>query len=187
MAARNGFRPAREIDTQYVGNFPVSAGALPVMRGDAVIRTTGGGVTSMPAGMDPGAGFGVVLATYTSIAGNNNRPFTHQTTKAIASASTGRADVCFDPNMTYFVRCETSIGLADVRSRVNIDVSATNARLTTGISNQAVAVEASASVANPFKVINISPFDELGGKGTGGATNNEVEVAWNNHYLRSGT
>lgn len=183
MAARNGFRPARDLDTSYVGNYPVSAGGLPVMRGDAVIRTTGGGVTSMPAGMDPGAGFGVVLAVYTTA----NRPFTHSAAKAIVSAGVGRADVCWDPSMTYFVRCETSIGLADVRSRVNIDVSATNTRLSLGISTQAVAVEASASVANPFKIINVSPFDELSGKGTGGATGNEVEVAWNNHYLRSGT
>ena len=183
MAARNGFRPARHPDKHYVGNFPVSAGALPVMTGDAVIRTTGGGITSMPAGMDPGAGFGVVLGTYTTA----NRPHTHAANKCIASAGIGRADVCWDPDMTFFVKCETSIGLADVRSRVNIDVSATNTRLALGISTQAVAVEASASVGNPFKIINISPFDELSGKGTGGAGGNEVEVAWNNHHLRSGT
>lgn len=183
MAARNGFRPARDPDTRYVGNYPVSAGGLPVIKGDAVIRNTGGRVTAMPAGMDPGAGFGVVLATYTTA----NRPHTHAAAHAIASAGVGRADVCWDPSMTYFVQCVTSIGLADVHARVNIDASATNTGVTLGRSSMSVAVEASASVGNPFKIINVSPFDELSGKGTGGAANQEVEVAWNNHYLRSGT
>lgn len=181
--ARNGFRPARDPDTRYVGNYPVSAGGLPVMRGDAVIRNTTGAITSMPAGMDPGAGYGVVLATYTTA----NRPQTHAAAHCIASGGVGRADVCWDPNMTYFVQCTTSVGVGDMNSRVNIDVSATNSRLGLGISTQCVAVEASASVGNPFKIIHISPFDELGGKGTGAATNQEIEVAWNNHKLRSGT
>lgn len=181
MAARNGFRPARNPDTHYVQNLPVSAGGQPLAKGDAVIRNNGGAITAMPAGMDPGAGFGVVLAVYTTA----NRPLTHQATKFIASAGVGRADVCWDPNMTYFVQCVTSIGLADVRSRVNIDVSAANATL--GRSGMSVAVEASASVGNPFKIIDISPFDQLAGKATGQGGNQEVEVAWNNHILRSGT
>lgn len=181
--ARNGFRPARDPDTRYVGNFPVSAGGTPVFKGDVVIRNTGGSVTAMPAGMDPGAGFGVVLATYTTA----NRPHTHAANKCIASGGVGRADVCWDPNMTYFVQCTTSVGLADVRSRVNVDATATNNRLALGISSQCVAIEASASVGNPFKIIDVSPFNQLSGKGTGLATNQEIEVAWNNHVLRTGS
>ena len=181
MAARIGFRPARNPDNRYVQNFLASAGGQPICRGDAVIRNTAGRVTAMPAGMDPGAGFGVVLAVYTTA----NRPLTHQTAKFIASANPGRADVCFDPDMTYFVRCETSIGLGDVQSRVMVSAHVTH-NATTGLSVMSVAVESSASVKNPFKIIDISPFEELGGKGTGAAAGQEVEVAWNNHYLRNG-
>lgn len=180
MAARNGFTPTRTPDTRYVGNFAVSAGGQPVAKGDAVIRNTGGRITAMPAGMDPGVGFGVVLAVYTTA----NRPLTFNTTKFITSAGVGRADVCWDPQMTYTVQCTTSIGQGDLQSRVNINASAANSL--TGISGQSVTVEASASVGNPFKIINIAPFDELAGKGTGGAVDQAVEVAWNNHYLRAG-
>jgi hypothetical protein len=184
MAARNGFRPARDPDTRYVQNFLASAGGQPIAKGDAVIRNTAGKITAMPAGMDPGAGFGVVLAVYTSSNGNLNRPFTHQATKFIASATTGRADVCWDPSMTYFVRCETSIGVGDIHSRVMVSAAAATAA--TGIGGMSVAVETSASVANPFKIIDLSPFEQLGGKNTGQAAGQEVEVAWNNHYLRTG-
>lgn len=180
MAARNGFIPARTPDTRYVGNFPVSAGGTPLAKGDAVVRANGGKVTAMPAGADA-VGFGVVLAVYTDA----NRPLTHQNVKFIASGATGRADVCWDPNQTYTVQCVTSIGVADIGRRVSIDASAANS--VTGLSGQSVAIEASASVGSPFKIINISPFDELGGKSSNGPINTAVEVAWNNHTQRAGT
>lgn len=180
MAARNGFTPTRTPDTRYVENFAVSAGGQPLAKGDAV-KYANGKVTALPAGMDPGAGFGVVLAVYTTA----NRPLTFQTTKFIASGGTGRADVCWDPNMTYTVQCVTSIGAADVPVNVMLDVSAANSL--TGLSGMSVIAQSSASVGNPFKIIGISPFDELGGKGTGQTGNQGVEVAWNNHTLKSGT
>lgn len=183
MGTRRGFTPARQMNQAYVGNFPVSAGGIPVLAGDAVIRNNGGAITSMPAGMDPGAGFGVVLAVYTTA----NRPLTHNSTKFIASAGVGRADVCWDVNQTYFVQCETSIGVADVGSHVNINASATGTRALTGISSQSVAVEASASVGNPFKIIGLSPMEELAGKHGGAGAGQDIEVAWNNHVHRSGS
>jgi len=180
MASRNGFTPVRTPDTRYVDNFPVSAGTRNLCKGDAV-RYVAGNITALEAGMDPGAVFGVVLAVYTTA----NRPLTFNNNKFIASGGVGRADVCWDPNMTYYVKCETSIGPRDMPVNVMVDLSAVNPTL--GISGMAVIAQSSASVGNPFKIIQIGPFDELGGKGSGGATGNGVEVYINNHLLKAGT
>lgn len=180
MVARQGFIPVRTPDTRYVANYPVSAGTRPVCKGDAV-RYVAGRITAAEAGMDPGALYGIVMAVYTTA----NRPLTFNTAKCIVSGGVGRADVCWDPNMTYYVKCETSLGVGDMPVNVMIDVSAFNTTL--GISGQAVTAQTSASVGNPFKVLNIGPFDELGGKGTGGATAQGVEVIINNHLLKAGT
>lgn len=181
MAFRNGFTPARQINPAYVTNLPVSAGSLPVMIGDAVTRV-GGKITSMPAGQDPASPYGVVMAIYTTA----NRPLTHQAAKCIVSGQVGRADVNWDPNQTYFVRCATSIGVADIQARVFIDATATNTRLPTGVSTQGVVVESSASVGNPFKIIGLAPMEELSGKHGGAIGGQMVEVAWNNHWVRTG-
>lgn len=180
MAARNGFTPCRTPDTRYVTNLPVSAGTRPLCKGDAV-RYVAGNITAAEAGMDPGAIFGVVLAVYTTA----NRPLTFQTVKNIASGGVGRADVCWDPNMTYYVKCETSIGLTTLPVNLQIDVSAFNTTL--GLSGQALTAQSSASVGNPFKAINIAPFGELGGKGPTGDGGQLVEVIINNHLLKAGT
>lgn len=180
MASRNGFTPVRTPDTRYVGNFPVSAGTRNLCKGDAV-RYVAGNITAAEAGMDPGAIFGVVLDVFTTA----NRPLTFQNTKFIASGGVGRADVCWDPNMTYYVKCETSLGVRDLPVNLQIDISANNSQI--GLSGMALIAQSSASVGNPFKAINIGPFDELGGKGTGGNTGNGVEVVINNHLLRAGT
>lgn len=180
--SRNGFTPARNPDTRYVENYPVSAGGQPLAKGDAV-SFIGGRITALAAGMDPAAGWGVVLAVYTTA----NRPLTFQSTKFIVSGANGvgRADVCWDPDMTYFVQMVASAGTRDFPANVMIDVSAANPL--TGLSGMAVTTQTSASVGNPFKIIGLAPYEELGGKGTGGAGNNGVEVAWNNHLLKAGT
>ena len=70
-----------------------------------------------------------------------------------------------------------------------IDVSAANS--TTGLSGQSVDLVASASTGELFKIINISPFENLTGSYsqgvTGGGTNNGVEVKWNYHFLHAPT
>lgn len=179
-ANRSGFRPARTPDTRYVNNLPVSAGNRAVCKGD-MVRYVAGRLTAAEAGMDPGAIYGVIIDVFTTA----NRPLTFNTAKCIVSGGVGRADVCWDPNMTYFVKCETSVGVGDLPVNGMIDVSAFNTTL--GLSGQAVAVQTSASVGNPVKILNVSPFAELGGKGTGMEAGQEVEVYINNHLLKAGT
>lgn len=180
MANRNGFIPSRQVVTDYVRNVYASCGGnQTISKGDAVAMVNGV-IVPCTAGQDPAQyGFGVVLAVYTTA----NRPLTFQTTKYIASGGVGRADVCFDPNMSYIVQCVTSISPGSVGKNVVIDASAANSLL--GLSGQAVDIPASASVNDLFKIINISPFDELSGKGTGATANNGVEVKWNRHFLHA--
>lgn len=182
MANRNGFIPSRQPAIDWVRNIPVSAGGnQTISKGDAIALVNGIGVICT-AGQDPNQfGFGVVLAVYTTA----NRPLTFQTTKYVASGQPGRADVCYDPNQTYYVQCVTSCGPSNTGKNCIIDASAANAL--TGLSGQSVDIPASASVNDLFKIINVGPFDELAGKGTGGGPNNGVEVRWNRHFLNSPT
>lgn len=182
MAARNGFIPSRQIVPDAVRNLPAAASTnQSIAKGDAVALVNGV-IVPATAGQDPGLpGYGVVLACYTTA----NRPFTFNTTKMIASAGVGRVDVLFDPNQTYYVQCVASVGPSNIGKNCTIDVSASNAL--TGISGMAVTIPASSSINDLFKIINIGPFDELGGKETGGGTNNGVEVKWNRHLLHAAT
>jgi hypothetical protein len=186
-APRNGFTPSRQPVPDWIRNVPVSAnGTDTIAKGDAVCMVTGICVRAS-SGQDPtnAKGYGVVLAVYTTA----NRPLTFQTTKIITSAQPGRADVCYDPNQTYYVQCATSVGTSNIGSNVTIDTSSANSL--TGLSGQAVTIPASASANDYFKIINMGPFDELGGKlgingaNSGGGANNGVEVKWNNHFLHA--
>lgn len=180
--ARLGFTPSRQPVPDWIRNLPAAASTnQSIAKGDAVAYVNGI-IVPATAGQDPGlAGYGVVLAVYTTA----NRPLTFNTTKIIASAGVGRVDVLFDPNMTYYVQCVASAGPSNMGKNVTIDVSASNA--TTGLSGMSVTIPASASINDLFKIINISPFEELGGKETGGGTNNGVEVKWNRHLLHAAT
>lgn len=183
MAARQGFIPSRQPVPDWVRNVPVSAnGTDTIAKGDAVVMVNGICVRAS-SGQDPaaGLGFGVVLAVYTTA----NRPLTFFTNKIITSAQPGRADVCYDPNQTYYVQCVTSCGPSNTGKNAVVDVSAANAL--TGISGMSVDIPASASANDYFKIINVGPFDELAGKGTGGGPNNGVEVKWNRHFLHAST
>lgn len=182
MANRNGFIPSRQPVPDWIRSFPASAGGgQTIAKGDAV-AIVGGIAVRCTAGQDPDqVGFGVVIATYNSA----GRPFTFSNNKYIGSAQPGRVDVCFDPNQTYYVQCVTSVGLSNIGKNLVIDQSAANPL--TGLSGQSVDIPASASINDLFKLINIGPFDELGGKGTGGTANNGVEVKWNRHLLHAST
>lgn len=188
-ASRNGFIPSRQPATDWIRNLYASAqGTESIAKGDAVVMVNGV-ISRASAGQDPtnSEGFGVVVACYTTA----NRPFTFLTPKFIASAQAGRVDVCFDPNQTYYVQCVTSCGPSNLGHNAIIDQSAANATL--GLSGQSVDIPASASANDYFKIINIGPFDELGGKlgvgnsQGGGGANNGVEVRWNNHFLNAPT
>lgn len=182
-ASRNGFIPSREPTVDWIRNVYCSAqGTETIAKGDAVVRVAGV-CTRASAGQDPvnAQGFGVVIAVYTTA----NRPLTFQTTKYIGSAGVGRADVCYDPDQTYYVQCVTAVAVAKLGTNVVIDQSAANAL--TGISGQSVDIPTSSSTNDYFKLINIGPFDSLSGPDTGSATNNGVEVRWNNHFLHSPT
>lgn len=180
--ARNGFTPSRTIDQDKMRNLPAQASTnQSIAKGDAVAYLNGV-IVPCTAGQDPSLkGYGVVMAVYTTA----NRPFTFNTNKIIVSGQVGRVDVCIDPNQSYIVQCTTSVGPSNMGKNVIIDVSASNAL--TGISGMGVSIPASASLNDLFKIINFAPFEELGGKETGGGTNNGVEVVWNFHLNKAST
>lgn len=185
MAALNGFTPSRAWPADWVRNVDCRAntdGANQTLaKGDAVAFVNGIAVPAT-AGQDPGAaGFGIVLAVYTTA----GRPLTFQTNKILVSGQPGRADVLYHPDQTYYVRCDASCGPSNLGKNATLAVSAANA--TTGISGHSVTIPASASINDLFKIINIGPFDELSGKGTGGGANQGVEVKWNRHFLHAAT
>lgn len=181
-APRNGFIPSRQPAIDFIRNVAISAGGNQTLsKGDAVAMVNGVCVPCT-AGQDPSQfGFGVIIDVYTTA----NRPLTFYANKYISSSQPGRADVCFDPNQTYYVQCVTSVGPSNIGKNVVIDASAPNALL--GISGMSVDIPSSASQNDLFKLINIGPFDSLSGPGTGGGANNGVEVRWNNHFLNAPT
>jgi hypothetical protein len=186
--SRIGFTPSRQPVPDWIRNYPCSAGGgQTIAKGDAVCLVNGI-IVRATAAQDPGQiGAGVVVAVYTTA----NRPLTFQTTKYITSAQPGRCDVIIDPNQTYYVQCVTSVGPSNIGFNCVIEQSAANSL--TGLSGQSVDIPASASINDLFKIINICPFDELGGKmginggAGGGGPNNGVEVKWNNHFLHAAT
>lgn len=182
---RQGFIPSRDPNPGFVRNVAVRANTdgagQTIAKGDAVAMVNGVCVPCS-SGQDPAhAGYGVVLAVYTTA----NRPLTFQTNKIIVSGQVGRADVCYDPDQTYIVQCVTSCGPTNLLDNVTLEVSAANA--STGISGHSVTIPASASINDLFKIINLAPTEELNGKDTGGGANNGVEVKWNRHVLRAST
>lgn len=184
MAGAIGFTPSREPVPDWIRNLPAAASTnRPIAKGDAVAYLNGL-IVPCTSGQDPGLkGYGVVLAVYTTA----NRPLQGFTNKLIVSAGVGRVDVCFDPNQTYYVQCVTSAGPSNMGKNVALDDTTAVANSVTGLSGQAVTIPASASTNDLFKIINMGPFDELGGKETGGAAKQGVEVKWNYHLLHAPT
>lgn len=192
-AARNGFTPSRQPATDWIRRCWISAGGNQAFsKGDAVVAVNGI-VCPATAGQDPAQfGFGVILAVYAS-GGGYGRPLQGYANKTISSGQVGYADICYDPNQTYYVQCVTSIGMSNLYKNVMLDVSAANPLL--GISGQSVDIPASASVNDLFKIINVGSFDEVvNGAGTtmsprhaSGGPNNGVEVRWNRHFLNAPT
>lgn len=183
MATRIGLTPSRQPTIDWIRRVNVSAnGTDTIAKGDAVCMVNGVCVRAS-SGQDPtnSQGFGVVLAVYTTA----GRPLTFYASKIIGSAQPGLADVCFNPDQTYYVQCVTSVGLSNLGKNLVVDVSAANSL--TGLSGMSVDIPASASQNDYFKLINIGPFDQLGGINTGGGPNNGVEVRWNNHFLHATT
>lgn len=179
-----GFTPSRQPQIDWIRNLPAAASTnRPIAKGDAVAYLNGL-IVPCTTGQDPSLrGYGVVLAVYTTA----NRPLAFQTSKVIASGGVGRVDVCYDPDQTYYVRCLASAGPSNMGKNVVLDDTTVPARAATGLSGQQVTIPASASINDLFKVINISPFEELSGKETGGGAGNGVEVKWNFHLLRATT
>lgn len=191
---RSGFTPSRDPDyNDGVRRVWISAGGnFAFSKGDAVVAVNGV-ICPATAGQDPAQfGFGVILAVYSS-GGGYGRPLTFNNNKTISSGQVGYADVCFDPNQTYYVQCVASVGASNLYKNVMLDVSAANPLL--GISGQSVDIPASASINDLFKVIDIGPFDEVinnaGAKNSPrhscGGPNNGVEVRWNRHFLNAPT
>lgn len=165
-----------------VRNYPAQASTNQTIGVGDAVALLNGVVVPCTAGQDPGlVGYGVVLGVYTTA----NRPLTQQVNKCIVSGGVGRVDVCYDPNAEYIVRCETSCGPSNIGKNVTLVCSGQTAALATG--SMSVSIPASASVNDLFKIIDLSPFGELGGKDTGGGAGNGVVVRWNRHAFKAGT
>lgn len=180
---RNGFTLVTRTDNEgIVREYPAQASTNQTIAiGDAVALLNGVCVPAT-AGQDPDlAGFGIVVG----IATTAGRPFTHQTTKIIASGGVGRVRVNYDPYQEYVVRCETSVGPSNIGGNVVLTTSGANA--TTGRSTASVTIPASSSSGDMFKIVALSPFGELGGKDQGGGAGNGVIVRWNKHMFKAGT
>lgn len=179
---RKGLTPVRRSNTleQYVRRYPASCGAnnTPIGIGSAV-TLVGGIVVPCTAGQDPGqAGFGVVVGVYNS----SGRPFTQQANKLIVSGAAGQVDVLYDPNAEFVVRCEASVGYADMLSNLVLTGGSANPALPNII--QAVTLPASASVNDLFKFIRFAEQNDLQAAGYGGLAppgpaGSAVIVRWN--------
>lgn len=187
---RNGFTLAKRSNTneQYSKNFPAQASTnQPIAIGDAVAYLNGVMVPAT-AGMDPAQpGYGIVLNVYTTA----GRPFTEQTVKIIASGQPGRVDVLYDPNAEFIVRCEASVGLADLGKNFMLVTSGANATL--GRSGSSVTIQSSASPDNLFRGIRYAEQNDIYGtngfndQGTAGGAGQPIVVRWNRHAFKAGT
>lgn len=190
---RSGFTPSRELNPTFTQRVFISAGGNQAFsKGDAVVAVNGV-ICVATAGQDPAQfGYGVIVGVYSS-GGGYGRPLTFNLNKTISSGQSGYADVCWDPNQRYFVQCVTSVGMSNLFKNVMLDVSAANTQL--GISGQSVDIPASASINDLFKIVGVTPFDQvtqaqgqaISPRHAVGAPNNGVEVAWNRHFLRAPT
>lgn len=181
---RNGFVPVIRPAEQYIENLPVSLNSNQTLSTGDAVSIVNGLIVPCTAGQDPGLpGYGVVLAVYTTA----NRPLTQYQYKSLVSGSQGRADVMYDPNAEFVVRCETSVGQSVIGKNVIIDQSAPN--LVLGRSGMDISLPASASVNDLFKVVRISEFEELSGKESGFSqtTGCGLVVRWNRHVLKAST
>lgn len=183
---RNGFTLIRRNDSEdYVRNFPAQASTNQTISVGDEVTIVNGIVVPATAGQDPSQnGFGVVMNVYTTA----NRPFALQTTKIIASGQPGRVDVCYDPFAEYVVRCEVSVGPSNINHNLTLVASGGNALLPQ--SSHSVTIPASASVADPWRLVAIAPFNSIVGTNgfndVGGA-GQPVVVRWNQHTYKAGT
>ena len=174
---RKGFVPSRHLTggsgaprtTLYQA---IEARAHALAPGDPVVLSATGAVERLTnATADVSRYLGVVRACYDS----NKRPLTHNLPTQAAYLPTsvpGYVDVVDDPDMTFIVECETSIGLSDIGQPVWVVATAPNAA--TGVSRYHVTRTSVDGSPVLFRVMRISPFDEA--KGESGA-GNRVEVA----------
>lgn len=185
---RNGFtlvnRGAGGTSEAYIRRFPASCGGNQVIAIGQAVTMVNGIVVVATAGQDPAqSGFGVVLGVYNS----SGRPFTQQAAKFIASGANGLVDVCYDPFAEYIVRCETSVGPSNINHNVVLTGFSANASLPNII--QSVDIPASASVADPFRIVRLAELNDLLSQGGNpvGAAGNAVIVRWNQHTYKAGT
>lgn len=182
---RNGFTLVnRKNNEPDVRRFPASAGGNQVIAIGQAVTIVNGVVVPATAGQDPAqAGFGVVMGVFNS----SGRPFTNANVKFIASGANGLVDVCYSPDAEYIVRCETSVGPSNINH--NVVLTGYSARASLPQIIQAVDIPASASVADPFRIVRLAEINDLASLGNNpvGGSGNAVIVRWNQHTYKAGT
>lgn len=182
---RNGFTLVnRKNNEPDIRRFPASAGGNQVIAIGQAVTIVNGIVVPATAGQDPAqSGFGIVMGVFNS----SGRPFTQMATKYIASGANGLVDVCYDVNAEYIVRCETSVGPSNINHNVTLTGFSAKAALPQII--QAVDIPASASVADPFRIVRLAEINDLAALGSNpvGGSGNAVIVRWNQHTYKAGT
>lgn len=174
---RRGFVPSRHLtggtgaprSKLYIAK---ETRATPLAIGDAVKHdaTTGGIVALTAATADPARYIGVVRALYDT----NKRPLTHNlpgTAAFLPTSVAGFADVVDDPDMTFIVECDTSVGNTNIGAAAWVVVTAMNTAA--GVSKMHVTLTTVAGSPELFRIIGISPFDEAKGE-TGAGQRVEV-------------
>lgn len=122
---------------------------------------------------------GIVRGVYDA----NKKPKTHSlpTGQNFVPASTaGWVDVMDDPDMSYVVECEVSVGQGDVGKIAVIGVTAGNSA--TGLSRFHIAGVTAADATSTFRIVGIAPTFDPSGTDTGAG--NDVEVVAINHLLK---
>jgi PPE-repeat protein len=182
-AQRAGFVPTRTYAADMVRRYPVTLNSNQALFMYDAVTLINGVAVPVTAGLDPASPLaGVVVG----LADSNEKPLTFsQPTRGpfITSGQSGFADVLIDPNMTFKVRYEGSVGNNVVGK--NVQVTAGLGDINAGRSGQGVEVAASASTGLLFKVVNLSPFEQLSSFNAGRGTNKFVEVIPNRHFLKS--
>lgn len=174
---RRGFVPSRHL-TGGTGAprsklyFASETRATPLAIGDAVKQdaTTGGVVAMTNATADQARYIGVVRALYDT----NKRPLTHSMPTRAAFLPTsvaGFADVMDDPDMLFVVECDTSVGNTNIGQAAFIVTTAMNTAV--GVSKMHVTLTTVAGSPELFRIVGISPFDEVTGEA---GANARVEV-----------
>ncbi len=158
-----------------------SAATASIFIGDPVELRSDGQATPVTASSDANETLGVVAAVLNS----NRRPLTHSlpTQAAYLEASTeGWLEINDDPDTVYIVQSDVSVTHQDIGAHIRVTAGApTTAAGRSGY--QAGIITASAGDGQ-FKIIGLSPFEQIHDASAWGGDDTDIEVIIAAHTYR---